>query len=202
MNSTGSWICSKYKIIYTLSCLCCVLFCSHAQEQFRLDTSFLNMDSDIYFNEISKIDPMKSAMLSAILPGLGQIYNKEAFKVPFVYAGFMGFAHFINENNKLYHTFRNAYLATTDNRSDTDNKIQGQFSSSALKQEADNLKRDRDYLVLLMTMFYLTNIAEAYISGHLREFKINDSILAQLQPSFQSTSLSSHVIGISLKIHF
>lgn len=160
------------------------------------------MDSDIYFNEISKIDPMKSAMLSAILPGLGQIYNKEAFKVPFVYAGFMGFAHFINENNKLYHTFRNAYLATTDNRSDTDNKIQGQFSSSALKQEADNLKRDRDYLVLLMTMFYLTNIAEAYISGHLREFKINDSILAQLQPSFQSTSLSSQVIGISLKIHF
>ena len=68
------------------------------------------MDSDIYFKEISKVDPMKSAMLSAVLPGLGQINNKQAFKVPFVYAGFLGFAHFINENNKLYHTFRNAYL--------------------------------------------------------------------------------------------
>jgi hypothetical protein len=54
------------------------------------------MDSDMYFKEISKVDPMKSAMLSAILPGLGQINNKQAFKVPFVYAGFMGFAHFIN----------------------------------------------------------------------------------------------------------
>ena len=65
---------------------------------------------------------MKSAMLSAVLPGLGQINNKQAFKVPFVYAGFLGFAHFINENNKLYHTFRNAYLATTDNRTDTENR--------------------------------------------------------------------------------
>tara|TARA_S200000501_G_scaffold192713_1_gene181504 strand:- start:269 stop:751 length:483 start_codon:yes stop_codon:yes gene_type:complete len=160
------------------------------------------MDSDIYFKEISKVDPMKSAMLSAILPGLGQINNKQAFKVPFVYAGFMGFAHFINENNKLYHTFRNAYLASTDNRADTENRIDGQFNFNALKQQADNLKRDRDYLVLLMTLFYLTNVAEAYISGHLREFKINDSFLAKLQPTIQSTPLSSPVFGFSLKFSF
>ena len=160
------------------------------------------MDSDVYFKEISKVDPMKSAMLSAVLPGLGQINNKQAFKVPFVYAGFMGFAHFINENNKLYHTFRNAYLASSDNRAETENRIKGQFSSSALKQQADNLKRDRDYLVLLMTLFYFTNIAEAYISGHLREFKINDSFLAQLQPTIQSTPLYSPIFGFSLKLSF
>ena len=202
MNLTGSWILSKYKMIFALSWVCCSIFCSNGQQQFRLDTSFLNMDSDIYFKEISKVDPMKSAMLSAILPGLGQINNKQAFKVPFVYAGFMGFAHFINENNKLYHTFRNAYLASTDNRADTENRIEGQFNSNALKQQADNLKRDRDYLVLLMTLFYLTNVAEAYISGHLREFKINDSFLAQLQPTIQSTPLSSPVFGFSLKFSF
>ena len=202
MNSIESWISSRYKVLFALSWMCCSFFYSHAQEEFRLDTGFLNMDSDMYFKEISKVDPMKSAMLSAILPGLGQINNKQAFKVPFVYAGFMGFAHFINENNKLYHTFRNAYLGTTDNRLDTENKIEGQFSSSALKQQADNLKRDRDYLVLLMTLFYLTNVAEAYISGHLREFKINDSFLAQLRPAIESTPLSSPVFGFSLKISF
>ena len=71
-----------------------------------------------------------------------------------------------------------------------------------MKQQADRFKRDRDYLVILMTLFYLTNVAEAYISGHLREFKINDSFLAQLQPAIQSTPLSSPVIGFSLKISF
>ena len=202
MNLIGSWILSKYKIISTLSWVFCFIFYSNGQQLFRLDTSFLSMDSDMYFKEISKVDPMESAMLSAVLPGLGQINNKQAFKVPFVYAGFLGFAHFINENNKLYHTFRNAYLATTDNRTDTENKIEGQFSSSALKQQADNLKRDRDYLVLLMTLFYLTNVAEAYISGHLREFEINDSFSAQLQPTIQSTPLSSPVLGFSLKFSF
>ena len=202
MNLIGSWILSKYKIISALSWVFCFIFYSNGQQLFRLDTSFLSMDSDMYFKEISKVDPMKSAMLSAVLPGLGQINNKQAFKVPFVYAGFLGFAHFINENNKLYHTFRNAYLATTDNRTDTENRIEGQFSSSALKQQADNLKRDRDYLVILMTLFYLTNVAEAYISGHLREFKINDSFLAQFQPTIQSTPLSSPVLGFSLKFSF
>ena len=93
-------------------------------------------------------------------------------------------------------------MASTDNRADTENKIEGQFNSSALKQQADNLKRDRDYLVLLMTLFYLTNVADAYISGHLREFKINDSFLARLQPTIQSTPLYSPVFGFSLKFSF
>ena len=53
-----------------------------------------------------------------------------------------------------------------------------------------------------MTLFYLTNVAEAYISGHLREFKINDSFLSQLQPTIQSTPLYSPIFGFSLKLSF
>jgi hypothetical protein len=45
-------------------------------------------------------------------------------------------------------------------------------------------------------------VADAYIFGHLREFKINDSFLAQLQPAIESTPLSSPVFGFSLKISF
>lgn len=57
-----------------------------------------------------KPNPTKAVILSAILPGLGQIYNKAYWKLPIVYGGFMGCIYAITWNNKNYKDYSTAYF--------------------------------------------------------------------------------------------
>ena len=67
------------------------------------------------FVTVSKLDPKKAAVLAAVFPGLGKIYIKQHWKLPVVYGGFILFGHYMKFNNDLYHAFRNAYIAESDN---------------------------------------------------------------------------------------
>jgi hypothetical protein len=194
----------KFKILILFFFLLSGSVVSYAQDSYKLDTGFLNQDSGNYFKEISKVDPAKSAILSAVLPGLGQAYNGQVFKVPFIYGGFMIFAHLIRNNNEIYHSFRNSYIAELDDRPDTENRFEmvlpGRFSESSLKQYEDRFHRNRDYLALIATAFYLINVADAYISGHLREFEINESFSAKITPSIQFSPERTPIGGFTLKV--
>ena len=55
------------------------------------------------------LGPAKAAFYSAVLPGLGQVYNKKYWKVPIVYGALAGGVYYFNKNNDLYHKYRDAY---------------------------------------------------------------------------------------------
>ena len=57
-----------------------------------------------------KPNPTKAVIFSAILPGLGQIYNKAYWKLPIVYGGFMGCIYAITWNNRNYKDYSAAYF--------------------------------------------------------------------------------------------
>ena len=58
--------------------------------------------------------PKKAALYSAIIPGAGQVYTKKYWKVPFIYAGLITSAYYINESHTLYDTYKQAYINRLD----------------------------------------------------------------------------------------
>ncbi|MEO9484937.1 MAG: DUF5683 domain-containing protein [Ekhidna sp.] len=166
------------------------------------DSTFTKVEDDAeLFQEVSELNPQRAALLSAIFPGLGQAYNKQYWKVPIVLAGVITFAHFIDYNNKVYHGLRNAALLTS--RDSGSNPYQSIITTeTALVRNRDVFRRNRDFLIILGSAFYILQIVDAHVSAHLEEFKLNDKLALGIEPSIQSTPLFSQAVGVSFVLKF
>lgn len=168
------------------------------------DTSILIQDDHIeLFTEISDLNPKKAAFLSAVLPGMGQVYNRQYWKLPFVYGGALIIGHYIRYQDRLYNSFRSAWIAKSD--SNPLNEPTGAYaniSTDLLERNAEQLRRDRDYLMIIGGLFYLLQIADAHISAHLHEFQINDELSMNIGPSIQPSALISRSVGVSVSLNF
>jgi hypothetical protein len=152
------------------------------------------------FTELSTLNPKRSAMLSAVLPGLGQIYNKQYWKVPLIYGGALLIGHYIRYQDRLYTSFRSAYFAETDLDPNTINPYP--VSADLLLRNAEQLRRDRDYLMIIGGIFYLLQIVDAHVAAHLHEFQINEALSLDIQPAIQPSALISRSVGVSFSLRF
>lgn len=156
-------------------------------------------DSADLFTEKSKLDPKKASVLSAVLPGLGQVYNKQAWKLPFIYGGLFTVGYFVNYNHQYFQSLRNAFIAETDNDITTVNPFQ--LSSDALNTRVEQFRRDRDYLIIVGVITYLLNIVDAHISAHLEEFSINDELSISFKPSYNAPPNGIRNAGFSIVLN-
>ncbi len=179
------------------------LFAQHPDRPINnaVDSLLYDEDHVELFTEISTLNPKRAAILSAVLPGLGQVYNKQYWKVPLIIGGGVLFGHYIKYQDRLYHSFRSALIAETDKDLRTENPF-SPLSEATLATNVNKLRRDRDYLMILTSFFYLLNIVDAHISAHLHEFQINDELSMDIQPAIQSTTLNSRSLGISFSLKF
>ncbi len=178
-------------------------FAINAQDQPVLidDSTFVKAEEDAeLFQEVSELDPQRAALLSAVFPGMGQVYNKQYWKVPIVLAGVLTFGHFIDYNNKVYHGLRNAALLTSKGETNPYSSII--TTESALVRNRDVFRRNRDFLIILGSAFYILQIVDAHVSAHLDEFKVNDKLAFGIEPSIQSTPLFSQAVGVSFVLKF
>jgi hypothetical protein len=141
--------------------------------------------------------PKKAAVYSAILPGLGQAYNKKYWKIPIVYAGFGVIGYSIGWNNDNYKLVKTAYIHLTDNDETTTDylKLKGieyydlnnpgdlTVLRTALTKRQAYYRRNRDLLVIGMVAFYGINIIDASVDAHLFNFDISDDLTMNWQPS-------------------
>jgi len=142
--------------------------------------------------------PVRAALLSAVLPGLGQVYNKSYWKVPIIYSGFAVFALVLDYNNYYYIFFRNALLAELDN--DPATTPPPFVTSTSASRNADFYRRNRDFSIILTGLFYLLNVVEAHVDAHLQDFDISDDVTVQIKPGLQPV-MTSTAIGLSLVIN-
>ena len=140
--------------------------------------------------------PRKAAFYSAVLPGLGQIYNREYWKLPLVYAA-MGITTgtFIFNMNK-YRTYRDAYRIRMDGNEDTIDDYT-QYTDSQLKYLRDGYREYVDYSVLVFVLAYGLNIVDATVFAHLRSFDMSDDLSMKIVP----TVIDNRAIGLSLRIN-
>jgi len=153
------------------------------------------------FTELSTLNPNRAALLSAVLPGLGQVYNKQYWKVPLVVGGAVMLGHYIRYQDRLYNSFRSALIAESDADPRTINAF-SPLNTETLEANVNQLRRDRDYLMIMTALFYMLNIVDAHISAHLHEFQINDALSMDIRPAIQSSALNSRSVGISFSLKF
>jgi hypothetical protein len=144
--------------------------------------------------------PKKAAIYSAILPGLGQAYNRKYLKIPIIYAGFGGIVYFIDWNNKNYQLNRIAYIHLTDTLDSTnshvkiaeengynlDNPTSRENFKDGLTKRQDYYRRNRDMLYITMFGLWGLNIIDASVDAHLFQFDVSDDLTLHWQPSVLS----------------
>ena len=142
-------------------------------------------------------DPKKATMLSAMLPGAGQVYNGKTWKVPILYAGILTDVYFIQYNHKRYERFRDALFAL-------DKGEPNQFPSlnrAALVRNVDYWRQNRDLTLLLMLGIYALNLVDANVDAHLSGFDISEDLTLKIAPQIGTLSASS-TTGLSFTLQF
>jgi hypothetical protein len=119
--------------------------------------------------------PRRAAFYSAVLPGLGQIYNHQYIKVPLMWGG-IGVATgvFIFNFNK-YITYRDAYRLRLNGNFTHDQRVDV-YSLDDLRYLRDGYRQYVDYSVLGFAAVYLYNILDAIVFAHLYHFDVSNDL--------------------------
>ena len=146
-------------------------------------------------------DPHKATIYSAILPGLGQAYNKSYWKIPIVYAGLGIATYFIITNSQHYNDFRNAY----NMRVTGEGQYYNIYTESDLLSAEAYYHRYRDLSIISAAFIYMLNIIDADVDAQLHNFNVSDDIsfhfTPQLTPNYW-TGAFTFTPGFSLVKRF
>ena len=190
-----------------LACLIMVFsIAAYAQDSLRRDanpdTVFLKSDTATIASYASRYDPRKAILFAAILPGLGQVYNKKYWKLPLVYGGFAGFGYGVNFYQKGYKEFKGALFDLLVS-GESSIVVRGQpWSEQSLRTIVDRYRRERDFFIILSAGMYLLQMIDAHVDAHLKEFDLNPNLHVKIQPSMNNDMLTGTTTGISLIVKF
>jgi hypothetical protein len=155
---------------------------------FTKDTVLKKTSADSLKRKFVKFEmnksPWKAVILSAVLPGLGQFYNESYWKLPIIAAigGSLGYYFFYN--NSKYLDYRDLYA----NSQTPENP----YGDDRFKRLRESYRDARDQNLLYFAMFYLVNLADAYVDAHLYDFNVSSKIKFGL---FQKEKLASFKIN-------
>ena len=157
--------------------------------------------------------PTKATIMSACLPGVGQVYNRKWWKVPIVYAGLGGLGYLAYSNYSEYRSYLHAYEfltgdlpeGTTLSQHETD--LASKYSDSQLQTYKESFRRDFEFYSILTMAWYGMNILDACVDGHLYSYDISDDLSLSIDPYLRSTEPPIKMpqyaqVGLSFKLNF
>jgi hypothetical protein len=147
--------------------------------------------------------PKKAALLSAALPGAGQVYNKKYWKLPVIYVGFAGLAYSFQFNQSRYVKYRNALKVRLDDDPATVDPYVDAYSDEDLTTLYQYYHRYRDLTVIGAAALYLLNIVDAAVDAHLFTFNVSDDLSINLHPTLINTAgTNQYTGGLGFNIKF
>ena len=145
----------------------------------------------------------RAAIFSAVLPGLGQAYNKKYWKIPVIYVGFGAITYFIVSNNNEYSQFKEAYIYTANGETyPIDNPYVSKYTQAQLKEAMDYYRRNRDLSYILGGLWYTLNILEAYVDAHFFDYDISEDLTMHVSPAAISMPLAPVQPAAGIKVSF
>lgn len=149
--------------------------------------------------------PRRAALKSAMLPGLGQIYNKRWWKVPLVYGGFVGIGLVFEFNQRYYQIFLKEAQYRQENPGKKENPLFTPYTTEGIINIKDSYRRDRDLSVLAGLGFYAITIIDAYVDAKFFRFDISNDLTLQVNPTINQpipvhASAFAPVVGLRFKI--
>lgn len=130
-------------------------------------------------------DPVDVLYRSMIIPGWGQVTNKQVWKVPIIYGLFAGLGYYNYTLTRQYHGYRAAYYnATREGESDfrygqTPDFIPEGLTSQEIRDTRDRLRNQRDFSYVMIFLAYGLNLLDAYVYAHMRSFDVSDDLSAE-----------------------
>ncbi|WP_010520155.1 DUF5683 domain-containing protein [Croceivirga radicis] len=151
--------------------------------------------------EINPLAPAKAAFYSAVVPGLGQIYNKKYWKAPIAW-GLIGWGVYnYSTNNTNYKRFRTAFKRRKAGFSD--DEFIANVSDSGLEDAQERAQENRDIWLLATIGFYALNIIDANVDAHLKQFNVSDQLSYDISPYLEANPLTGEPnYGVALLIKF
>jgi hypothetical protein len=149
--------------------------------------------------------PRKAAIRSAIIPGWGQAYNKQYWKIPIVYAALGTTAYIFAYNITNYRDLRFAYKAMVEaqNGDSTNYKLMKPqyklYDQESIRYYRNEFRKNVDYTVLVFILFWGLNVADAAAAAHLRTFDVSTDLSLRIKPGY---SEMGNTAGISLVLAF
>lgn len=152
---------------------------------------------------VSKHDPRKATLRSLILPGWGQAYNREYWKIPIVYGALGVVGGFYIYNNTWYKRTRDAFDIRVNRNNTADTalihpKLQP-LSTQALQQYRNSFRRDRDYSALYFIITWGLNIVDATVFGHLKDFNVSGDLTLNVHPILRANGNAGVSLVLGLK---
>lgn len=169
----------KNNLLYCITFLCFATLYSQEQEGLKVDTVQTSQEKVISQSNYNPLAPSKAAFYSAVLPGLGQAYNKKYWKIPIIYAGMATGVYFYIQNNNDYNNFRDAYkrrlAGFTDDQYYGDGETP-EISNDRLIDAQQTAQRNKNVSLLVVIGFYMLNIVDANVDAHLRQFNVSEDL--------------------------
>lgn len=190
-----------------------LIFCSvsalHAQDSVGVisETDSLiaeSRDTILLKSYANRYSPRKALLYAAVVPGLGQIYNKKYWKLPLVYGGFAFTGYYINWFSKKHSEYKVQLFSNITEAPNNEyyrNPTSG-YTTSQLRQIVDNARRNRDFFIIMFGATYVLQIIDAHVDAHLKEFDLNPNLQVSIEPSMEQNPMIGRSTGVSLVFRF
>ncbi len=166
---------------------------------------FTSSDSFTAPSYMFKPSPRKAVIYSAIFPGMGQIYNRQYWKLPILYSGFVGFTYAITWNNGYYRDYLGGYQDIMDSNPDTNRwhkmlpygmeweSVDTKWFADVLKQRKDYYRYYRDLSIIGTFALYLLAIVDAYVDSQLYDFDMSPDLSMRISPTLLKEERTNYI---------
>lgn len=168
-------------------------------------------EREITFNP----DPTRAVWMSALFPGLGQVYNRRYWKIPIVIGGYLGLGYATSWNNGMLNDYTKAYRDIMDNDPSTksymnffpptvqESDLDQTWLKNILQSRKNFYRRNRDLCIIAMVGVYLVAMIDAYVDASLSHFDITPDLSMNLCPALLRDNMSSKPsVGLVWALNF
>ncbi len=153
--------------------------------------------------------------MGAIIPGYGQILNRSYWKLPLVYAGYLGCYYIVSTSSKTYESYHSAYRDIIDDNPKTNSFLDilpqgttlGNYpgGESALRNNLSSAyqqsRRNRDLTIIGSVVYYGIVLLEAYVDAQLFDFDISTDLSLHIRPTLLDNMGMSRAAGFQLSLN-
>lgn len=191
----------KFLAAYLIACFVCLGTYVQAQKN---DSLYLAIKKDSIrqkkiVNKAIYSSARKATIMSACLPGLGQIYNRKYWKAPVIYVALGGIGYWGVTNHVKYKYYSDNLRYANDDDPNTVNSTL--YSNDQLITQKRYYRKYRDYAIIVGALVYLVNIIDANVDAHLKTFDVSDDLSLQLKPYSTFDYNNKLQAGLTLKLN-
>lgn len=201
----------RYRIFFMFCCLM-ITFQGFSGQ---LDSLNSAKNDSVKLKAAYKIIPRQATIKSMMIPGWGQVYNRQYWKLPLVAGAFVTLGMIANYNQVRYAKYRAYYYVVSVHPEDPtyrppatvsvpyEDGVIRELDVNQLKRINDGFRRNRDFTYIGMALAWGLNIVDANVSAHLKTFDVSDDLSLRVKPTMEIDPLSQGLVsGLTLSFNF